>query len=54
MHRIPARSLFLRIILSFLCVLLLTSGGTADQALRGYDKENGYLYVVLGAVPPDS
>lgn len=52
MHPIPARSLFLRAILSFLCVLLLLpSDGTADQALRGYDKENGYLYVVLGQYP---
>ena len=52
MHRIPARSFFLRVTLSFLVFLMLfSSAKAAGPALRGYDKESGYIYVVLGQYP---
>lgn len=34
-----------------LAMLLLCSAALAEDALRGYDKKNGYVYVTLGQCP---
>ena len=40
-----------RAVCLLLALLLLSSVATAEEALRGYTKQDGYVYVLLGSYP---
>ena len=41
----------MRLVSALMALLMLTGAALAEEALRGYDKQDGYVYLTLGEFP---